>query len=181
MFVFVHGPVFSLPNPVLDLLDPSRDTHFQDVGERFADPGLHVVRHDRGGGVRNPADSTRDLVRGAVVEQSSEHRRVRSAWQQHRHVGVRMFALCLHHQRMECSDDLSVRAVHHPKPRVEIEVIPTLPQLTGMRRVDHEMYGDQLVGTQSLPIAQRLEHREVNRVDEDENPVARILHQLDRL
>ena len=62
--------------------------------------------------------------------------------------------------------------------RVEIEIIPTVSQLRGMLRVDHEMHRDQLVGTQSLPVAQCFEHREVKRIDQDEHAMSGILHQL---
>ena len=60
----------------------------EDVGEGLLDPGLHVVGHDRRRGVRDPADGLGDLVRGAVMQQSPQQRRICSARQQHRHVGV---------------------------------------------------------------------------------------------
>ena len=104
---------------------------------------------------------------GAYVRRGSKP----SRWCSH----VR-FAPC--DQRLRRPVDLPVRAVHHPKPGVEIEVIPTIPQLCGMGGVDHEMHGDQLVGAQSLPVAQCREHREVKRVDKDEHAMSRILHQL---
>ena len=51
-------------------------------------PVLHVERDDRGRGVRHPADHAGDLVRGAVVQQPAEQRRVAAPGQDRGHLGA---------------------------------------------------------------------------------------------
>ena len=150
----------------------------ENVGIGLLDPRLHVVGHDRRRGVRDQADGPGDLVRGAVVQQSAQQRRIGPAWQQHRHIGIAVFVARLGDQHLRGPVDPPIRAVHHPQRGVEFEVVPTLSQLRGMGRVDHEVHRDQVVGPQSPAVAQRFDHREVNRVHEDEHLVPRVLHQI---
>src|SRR5207248_6576537 len=65
-------------------------------------------------------------------------------------------------------------SLHDALP-ILLEVLPALLELGGVFGIDHEVDREQLVGVQSLAVAQRLDLSEVDRVYEDEHPQPRIL------
>lgn len=76
------------------------------------------------------------------------------------------------------SAEVPIRAVDHPQPRIVLEAFPALLQPRGMRCVHYEVHRHQLVGLQSLPVAQSLDLGEVDRIDKDEHPKSRMPGQL---
>src|SRR5207248_10650880 len=70
-------------------------------------------------------------------------------------------------------------SLHDALP-ILLEVLPALLELGGVFGIDHEVDREQLVGVQSLAVAQRLDLSEVDRVYEDEHPQPRILRSEER-
>ena len=72
VFVGLDALLCLLGDALLNFLDLLGNALFEQVRERLADSGLHVVGHDRRRGVGESADRVGDLVRGAVVQQPAQ-------------------------------------------------------------------------------------------------------------
>ena len=73
------------------------------------------------------------------------------AWQQYRHVGIRMLISLGDNQLLCGPGQMAVRAIDHSKWRIEIETVPKLLQALSLLLVDLEMHCGQLVSRRLFP------------------------------
>ena len=79
------------------------------------------------------------------------------------------------HQLLRRATQVTIRALERPQRNLVLEVLPALLQSRGVQRIDHEVHRGQLVGVQPVCVMQRLDRREVEVIDEDEDAMPRML------
>src|SRR5271166_1558820 len=99
------------------------------------DSRLYVVGHDLRADTRDPADHPGDLIGSAIMQQPAQQRRIRSAWQQHRHLGVRMIPHDLQNQLLRGPEQVAIHTLDQPQLGRVPEVLPAPLQPRGVSRI----------------------------------------------
>lgn len=94
-------------------------------------PRPDVVGDDLCSHTPTPIENRSHFVRGAIVQQPTQQRRIRSTGQQHRDPALWVFIEHLSHQLLGSPWKLAIRAVDQPERGIEIKVVPAPLQLGG--------------------------------------------------